>query len=59
MKEPFKHHKNMRFIRTVTSHKNGTPESSIKKVVTIDRYMFMNAALICPKDTFYTDTWPM
>ena len=54
-----KNQQKISFSGASTSHKNGSSERAIKTVVTMARTMLMNAAIICPGDTFSTDIWPM
>ena len=55
MDEMFSTYLNIRFSGAGASHQNGASKHIIKTVVNMQMTMLMHAALICPKDTFYTD----
>ena len=59
MEDMLKKQKNIRFIVAGASHQNGAAERGIKTLVTMEKTMFMHAALICPEDTISTDLWPI
>ena len=58
MEDLLKKQQHITFSLAVTSHQNGAAERAIKTVVTMERTMLMQATLICPEDTLYTDLWP-
>ena len=59
MEELLEKQQNIRFSRAGTSHKNGAAERAIKTLVTMASTTMMHAVFRCPKDTLYTNSWPM
>ena len=55
MKELLKNQQKIRFSGSGASHKNGVSERSIKTVVTMTSAIFMQAWIICQKDTLSID----
>ena len=54
-----KQQQRIRFSGDVASHKNGTEEHAIKKVVTMARTMLMHDVIKFTDDTLSTDLCPM
>ena len=54
-----KNQQRINFSETEASHKNREADLAIKTVVTMTRTILIQAALIRPEETLYTDLWPM
>ena len=59
MEEILKTQKNIRFSVVGASNKNGAEERSVKMVGTMERTLFIHAALRYPEEKFSTAVWPM
>ena len=59
MEKLLKKHQQVRFSGAGASHQNGATERVIKTVVTTTRTVLTNVVLVCPKDTFTNDIFPM